>query len=77
MAYELEYITQKDFYKGVTICKDIAGQLSGFIAYLKGSRLKGEKFRTKYKSMKDEMAELLSEVKAQKSKFKENENIEP
>jgi hypothetical protein len=33
---------------------DISGQISGLIQYLKGSRLKGEKFKTEHKSFRDE-----------------------
>ena len=38
---------------------NISGQISGLIHYLKGSRLKGEKFKTEYKSFRDEVQEAV------------------
>lgn len=72
LAKELGYVDEKDFKKAYNLCKEVSAQLSAFISYLKGSRMKGEKFRTPYKSMKEEVEELLKEFKVQNSKFKEN-----
>ncbi len=72
LAKELEYIEEKDFKRAYNLCKDVASQLSAFINYLKGSRMKGEKFKTPYKSMREEVEEFLKEFNAQNSKFKEN-----
>jgi len=55
------YITKEEFQEGRDLCIDISGQLSGLIQYLKGSRLKGEKFRTEHKSFRDEAAEVVRE----------------
>lgn len=52
------YITDAEFSATERLCRDVSGQVSGFIDYLKGSRLKGEKFNIKYKSMKEEVEEL-------------------
>ncbi len=63
LAKELGYIDDAGFKNLLGLCKDISSQLSGLINYLKGSRLKGEKFKTNYKSMKEEVEELLKEFK--------------
>jgi four helix bundle protein len=70
VAYELRYISKEDFHKCLEICKDISGQLSGFITYLKGSRMKGEKFKTEYKSIRNEVEDIVKEFNIQSSKFK-------
>jgi four helix bundle protein len=44
-ALDQDYITSEEFKKGCLLCKEVSGQLSGLIDYLKGSRLKGEKFK--------------------------------
>lgn len=62
-ALDQEYITEPEFKEGFVLCRDVSGQLSGLIEYLKGSRLKGDKYRTKYKSMRDEVEDLTREVK--------------
>ncbi|MFN3480402.1 MAG: four helix bundle protein [Thermodesulfovibrionales bacterium] len=70
LTKELGYIDDAGFKNLLELCKDISSQLSGLINYLKGSRLKGEKFKTNYKSMKVEVEELLKEFNIQDSKFK-------
>lgn len=74
VANELGYIAKQDFNKCLLLCKDISGQLSGFISYLKGSRLKGEKFRVQYKSLREEMKKELAKFNIQDSKFKETDS---
>lgn len=69
VAIDQEYITTGEFNKGIAMCKDVSGQLSGLIDYLKGSRLKGEKFKKEYKSAKDRFEEMLREFNIQHSKF--------
>lgn len=54
VALDQGYLTQADMQKGKAICLDISGQLSGFIQYLKGSRMKGEKFKAESKSFRGE-----------------------
>ncbi|MBT9130147.1 MAG: hypothetical protein DDT41_00414 [candidate division WS2 bacterium] len=73
VAYELNYISKEDIHKCLEICKDISGQLSGFITYLKGSRMKGEKFKTGNKSRRNDLEEIMKEFKIQSSKFKEED----
>jgi hypothetical protein len=51
------------------MCKDVSGQLSGLIDYLKGSRLKGEKFRKQYKSMREEVEQMTKGFNIQNSRF--------
>lgn len=70
LAKELGYIDSGNFKKAFDLCKDISAQLSAFINYLKGSRLKGEKFKSNYKSMREEVDELMKEFNVQDSKFK-------
>lgn len=61
ISLDLGYITKGDFQKGKELCLDISGQLSGLIQYLKGSQLKGEKFKKEYKSFRDETQEVVRE----------------
>ncbi len=58
VALDQEYLTQEEFNKGSHLCKDVSGQLSGLIEYLKGSRLRGEKFKKEYRSMKEEVERI-------------------
>lgn len=55
------YITKEELQEGRDLCIDISGQLSGLIQYLKGSQLKGEKFKKEYKSFRDETQEVVRE----------------
>jgi four helix bundle protein len=74
VAHELKYISNEEFQKTLQMCKEISGQLSGFISYLKGSRLKGEKFKKEYKSFREEVEELMKEFNIQGSKFKKSDS---
>jgi four helix bundle protein len=58
-AIDQSYITSDDFKSGKELCVDISGQISGLIQYLKGSRLKGEKFKTEFKSFRDEVQDAV------------------
>lgn len=49
IAYELAYIEKGIFYKCLMMCKEVSGQLSELISYLKGSKIKGEKFKVDIK----------------------------
>ena len=69
VALDQKYITTEEFREGVTLCKDISGQLSGLIDYLKGSRLKGEKFRKQHTSMKEEVEKMTKGFNIQDSRF--------
>jgi four helix bundle protein len=69
VALDQEYITPEEFKKGLSLCKDVSGQLSGLIDYLKGSRFKGEKFKKEYKSAKDRFEEMISQFNIQHPKF--------
>ncbi|MBM4330700.1 MAG: four helix bundle protein [Deltaproteobacteria bacterium] len=70
VALDQEYISSEEFQKGVSLCKNVSGQLSGLIDYLKGSRLKGEKFKKNYRSMKDEVEKITRQFNIQHSKPK-------
>jgi len=48
-ALDQAYITPEEFRVGKELCVDVSGQISGMIKYLKGSRLKGEKFKAEHK----------------------------
>lgn len=71
LVRELGYIDNSSFKEAFELCRDLSSQLSAFISYLKGSRMKGEKFKTTYKSMREEVEDLMKELKVQNSKFKE------
>ncbi|NWG04354.1 MAG: four helix bundle protein [Syntrophaceae bacterium] len=78
VALDQDYVTMEEFKKGTAMCKDVSGQLSGLIDYLKGSRLKGEKFKKEYKSAKDRFQEMIDQFNIQHSKFnKRNSTFEP
>jgi len=74
VALDQKYITMAEFQKGLLLCKDISGQLSGLIDYLKGSRLKGEKFKKEYKSMKQKVEEFTKQFNIQHSKFNKKDS---
>jgi four helix bundle protein len=74
VALDQNYITNEEFKKGCSLCKDVSGQLSGLIDYLKGSRFKGEKFKKEYKSMKEQVVEMTKQFNIQHSKFNKNDS---
>jgi len=74
VALDQGYISMGEFKKGVEMCKDVSGQLSGLIDYLKGSRLKGEKFKKEYKSAKERFEELMNQFNIPYSKFRKEES---
>ena len=73
VAFDQNYITKDEFDKGVYLCKDISGQLNGLIDYLKGSRLKGQKFKKEYKSFKERFDEFTKQFNIPDSKFNKKE----
>ena len=77
VALDQKYITPEEFKKGLSLCKDVSGQLSGLIDYLKGSRLKGEKFKKEYKSAKDRFEEMTRQFNIQHSKFNRKDSTTP
>ncbi len=70
IARDRSYISDDDFYRSLSICKDVSAQLSGFIDYLKSSRMKGEKFNVKQKSWREEVEEFTRQFKIQNSRSK-------
>jgi len=70
IALDQGYISKDEFKKGFDLCRDVSGQLSGLIDYLKGSRLKGEKFNVKPKNWREEVEGLVKQFNIQNSKFK-------
>lgn len=47
------YLTTQEFEEGRDRCLNISRQLSGLLQYLKGSRLKGEKFKAAHENFRD------------------------
>lgn len=74
VAFDQKYITQEEFKKGLSLCKDVSGQLSGLIDYLRGSRLKGEKFRKDHRSMKERVEEMAKQLNIKHSKFNKEDS---
>ncbi|MBZ0156062.1 MAG: four helix bundle protein [Alphaproteobacteria bacterium] len=72
VAFDQAYVAEGDFRKVYALCMDISGQISKFIEYLKSSRMKGEKYRTEYKSFREGVEGVVNEFKIQNSKFKTN-----
>jgi four helix bundle protein len=72
VALDQDYIGKAEYDCGYKLCIDVSGQLSGFIDYLKGSRLKGEKFKKEYKSFRDEVNEITKQFNIQHSRIKES-----
>jgi len=73
IALDQKYITEDEFRKGYNLSKDISGQLSGFIDYLKSSRMKGEKFNVKHKSWREEVEDFTKQFNIQNSRFKKED----
>lgn len=70
IAFDQGYIAPVEFNEGVILCKDVSGQLSGLIDYLKNSKLKGDKFRKEFKGMREEVEEITKQFNTQHSTFK-------
>jgi four helix bundle protein len=73
IALDQNYISDEEFRRGYNLCVDVSGQLSGLIDYLKGSRLKGEKFKKEYKSMREEIEEITKTLNIQHPRFNKND----
>lgn len=73
IAHDQNYISEQEFRDGINISKEVSGQLSKFIDYLKSSRMKGDKFNVKYKSWREEVEEITKPFNIQKSKFKKED----
>ena len=59
VALDQEYVGRKLFDQMFNSLKRLSGMISNLIDYLKGSRMRGEKYKKKpYKSLADELAEL-------------------
>ena len=59
VALDQGYLSRDQFDQMLNSFKRISGMLSSLIDYLKGSLMKGEKFKKRpYKSLADELAEL-------------------
>src|SRR3990167_5463726 len=59
IALDQGYISRDQFDQMLNSFKRISGMLSSLIDYLKGSRMRGEKFKKRpYKSLADELEEL-------------------
>ena len=53
-ALDQEYLSDNEFQLGCELCMNVSGQISGMINYLKGSRLKGNKFNTELKGFREQ-----------------------
>lgn len=62
IALDQGYISEDAFKKGRSLCVEISGQISGLVQYLKSSGLKGEKFRTEYRSFREEVERTIREI---------------
>ena len=59
VALDQRYITQDQFNELFNSFKKLSGMLAGLIEYLKGSRMRGEKYKKPtYKSLGEELEEL-------------------
>jgi four helix bundle protein len=59
VALDQGYISKDRFTELLNSFKRLSGMLSGLIDYLKGSRMRGEKFKKRpYKSLREELDEL-------------------
>ncbi len=64
VAGDQGYITQQELKPLIEQCKRISIMLNNFMGHLKSSRFKGSKYRMpKQKSMKEEMDEIMKEMK--------------
>jgi four helix bundle protein len=61
LAQELGYVTAGEFKEAINICKSISSRLSSLISYLKDSRMKGEKYKYEYKSMREEVEKIMKD----------------
>ncbi|HHT9119361.1 MAG TPA: four helix bundle protein [Candidatus Hypogeohydataceae bacterium YC41] len=63
VAYDQWYITKEDFNTVKDSARQVSGMLGNFIEYLKGSELKGTKFKTPpRKSWAEESKEILQRI---------------
>jgi hypothetical protein len=59
VALDQGYIGQDGFTELLNSFRKVSGMLSGLIEYLKGSRMRGEKYKKPaYKSLAEELAQL-------------------
>lgn len=62
VALDQGYIAQERFAQMCNSFKKLSGMLAGLIDYLKGSRMRGEKFKKRpYKSLGEELEELTNQ----------------
>lgn len=64
IALDQGYILQEEFLRAKEYCTIVSGQISGLVQYLKGSGLKGEKFKTEYRSFRDEVEKTVKEIQS-------------
>lgn len=63
ISYDQKYISHADYINLVDRCRRISGMLSNLIGHLKRSPYRGAKYKKlPYKSMADEINELLKEI---------------
>jgi len=68
IAYDQKYIDEITYNALVDRARRISGMLNNLIAYLKGSRYKGAKYKKPpTKSMTEELNEMLKEIKRQQN----------
>ncbi len=63
VALDQGYITRELFVEMSNSSKRLSGMLAGLIDYLKGSRMRGEKYKKpEYKSLREELEELTKQT---------------
>ena len=62
IALDQGYITEKEFNVLLESFKKLSITIHNFINYLRTSRFKGEKYRKQYKSMREEVTEMLKSL---------------
>jgi four helix bundle protein len=63
VAFDQGYITRELFVEMSNSFKKLSGMLAGLIDYLKGSGMRGEKYKKpEYRSLREELAELTKQI---------------
>lgn len=69
IAYDQKYVGEDDYKNLVERCVQVSVMLANFIGYLRGSGLRGAKFKKiPKKSMAEELDEMLEEIKRKHNK---------
>jgi four helix bundle protein len=58
IALDQRYVEQKQFIAMLNALRKLSGMLGSLIEYLRGSGMRGEKYRPPYKSLREQVEEL-------------------